>query len=297
MTKVGKLIILIWLLSSTYTMAEEIPKIPHFVMGIYLPGVNDEVNITDIRVAMDYWLKEISHDLNIFDSHTEFFVNMKDMNESFKNNQLDMIIAPPLSIAKHFNLKELADNGMVGVRENGQMNSLILLVKNDSAITSLADLRGKRLLMQENDELCEVFIDTKVRKLTQMGYKQFFSSVSHEIKHSRMILDLFFGKTDAALVYLRAYDVTKELNPQIKNNTKILLSYPLRSKNYTFFSRKFQHSQIILNNISRFTDNPRGQQLLELFKTEEIVDANIEELMPIKALYEEYLRLNSENRK
>lgn len=290
MTRLTRYVLLIVLFSPSYTLAEETINLPHLAMGVYLPGINDELNITDIRVAMDYWVKEITQDMNLFRAHTEFFVDMKDMSQSFNNNQLDVIIAPPLSIVKHFNLNELS-NGFVGIRANGLMNSLILLVKNDTEVTGIASLRGKRLLMPLNDELAEVFIDTQTRKFARIGYKQFFKSIEFESKNSRMILDLFFGKADAALVYLRAYDVTQELNPQIKSKTKVLLSYSLRSKDYAFFSKNFGHGDLILNNIVRFTQNPRGRQLLELFKTDDMVEAKKEDLLPIKALYEEYIEL------
>lgn len=266
-------------------------EIPRFVMGIYLPGVNDEVNLSDIRVAMDYWMQQVSHEMNVLDGHSEFFVDMQEMSRSFNNHELDMIVAPPLSIVKHFNLAELSD-GYVGVRAHNQLNSLILLVKNDSAITRLADLRGKRLLMPENDELATVFIDAQIRKMTGKNYQNFFSSIGYQKKNNRLILDLFFAKADAALVYLSAYDVMSELNPQLKAQTKILAHYPLRSKNYSFFRKDFPYTASILNSISQFTESPRGHQILEIFKTEEIANATIDELAPIKALYDDYRHIN-----
>lgn len=287
---------LIWLFPVTALPDDEKPAIPRFVMGVFLPGINDEVNLSDIRVAMDYWVQQVSQDVNVADSHTEFFDDINEMSQSFTNKNLDMIVAPPLSIARHFNLEELGD-GFVGVRNDGQLNSLILLVKNDPAINSLAELKGKRLTMPEHDELSEVYIDTQTRKLNQLGYQQFFGNVAYQPKNNRLILDLFFGKADAALVYLRAYDLMVELNPQVKTSTKILLSYPVRSKSYSFFSRNFDNTAVILRNLTKFTESARGHQILEIFKTEQIVSAKVQELAPIKAIYQEYIRLKANNKK
>lgn len=280
------------LLLASFSQAAETSKTPRIVLGIYLPGVNDETNLTDIRIAMDYWLKEISRDLNFADSRTDFFLDIKEMSKHFNNNQLDIIIAPPLPIAKYFKMSELT-HGLVGVRNNGDLNSLILLTRNDSGIKSLADLRGKRLLIPKNDELSEVFIDSQTRKLMHQGYREFFGNVNLETKNSRMILDLFFGKADAALVYLHAYDITRELNPQIEKSTRILLEYPLRSKNYTFFSKNFEYTEDILKNLPSVVEKTRGKQLLELFKTEKLENADLDELLKVKALYDEYLELKT----
>jgi phosphonate transport system substrate-binding protein len=287
MAKIGLWLGLLWLSLLASSQAGEQPTIPRFVMGVFLPGVSDEVNLSDIRVAMDYWMQQISHEMNVIDGHTEFFVDMSEMRESFNKKQVDMIVAPPFSIVKHFNLSDLAD-GFMSVRAHGQFNSLLLLVKNDTTAASLSDLRGKRLIMPDNDEMSEVFIDTKTRKQFHLGYQHFFGSVGFENKQSRLILDLFFGKADAALVYLHAYDLMMELNPQIKDKTKILLTYPLRSKSYSFFRRDYADTQNILKHINTLFENPRGREILELFKTDEISISRVKDLIPIKALYEEY---------
>ncbi len=294
MLRIGLFSALFWLPFFSDTQADEQLTIPRLIMGVYLPGINNETNESDIRISMDYWTEQLSHELNVIDEKTEFFVDMHEMSESLKNNQLDMIVAPPLSIVKHINLADLID-GYIGVRPNGKLYSLILLVKNDAAITSLADLRGKRLVMPENDELSEVFIDTQVRKIYKGGFEHFFSSIAYQKKNTRLILDLFFGKADAALVYLPAYEVMTELNPQVKSETKLLLTYPLRAKMYSFFSRKFQYKSTVLKVIKKFPGNAKGQQIMDLFKTEEVEEAKVNELEPIKALYDEYLRLNSNN--
>lgn len=289
MLRIGMFSALFWLSLCVDTLAVEQTTIPRFVMGVYLPGINSEVSEGDIRISMDYWVEQLAHELNVINEKTEFFVDMHEMNESLKNNHLDMILAPPLSIAKHMDLADLMD-GYIGIRPNGKLFSLILLVKNDPAIKSLADLRGKRLIMQENDELSEVFIDTQVRKINKGGYQHFFGSIGYQKKNTRLILDLFFDKADAVLVYLPAYEVMAELNPQITSNTKFLLTYPLRAKMYSF-SRNFKYKSTVLEVIKKFPGNAKGQQIMDLFKTEEVSEAKVSELEPIKALYNEYLRL------
>ncbi|MGD0961336.1 MAG: PhnD/SsuA/transferrin family substrate-binding protein [Methylomonas sp.] len=294
-----KSLLSVMLLSATQFVCAQgndyMPVIPHFIMGIYLPSVNDEINMTDIRVAMDYWLKELTADMNVVEGHAEFFMDMHEMAQSFNAKKLDMISAPALSIVKHFAMNDLSD-GYAGVRTQGRLNSLVLLTKNDAAITGLANLRGKRLLMPNNDELSEIFIDGQTRQLFHTGYKQFFGSVDMNTKNSRMVLDLFFGKADAVLVYLSTYDVMVELNPQIKSNTKILLSYPLSSRSYGFFRREFleeyQLRQPLKDFLAKIAEHPKLQEILVLFKTEAIVPVTIQELTPLRKMYEDYLKLN-----
>lgn len=268
----------------------ENPTLPRFVMGFYLPAISDEVHIKDIRVTMDYWFKEISHDMRILESQAYYFDDIQEISRKFHNNELDIIIVPPLSLIKHFDLNDLGQ-GIAGSRTQGLMNSLVLLVNNNPALTELGNLKGKKLLLLENDELSDMYIDTMVRKQFHVGYEQFFGEVIRKNKSDRLVLDLFFGKADAILVYLRTFDIMAELNPQIKSRIKALLSFELRSKNYSFFSKNFIYTQRIMENIKSFTKNPRGQELLELFKTDELVEASVSELETLEQLYKEHTEL------
>ncbi|MGD0961337.1 MAG: PhnD/SsuA/transferrin family substrate-binding protein [Methylomonas sp.] len=265
---------------------------PHLIIGVYMPGINDEANIKDIRVAMDYWIQELTRDLNIVETRTQFFTDITEMSQSFSENNLDMIIEPGLSIIKYFKLSDLGV-GFRGIRKNEELNSLILLVNNNGAIGSLADLRGKNLTMADNDELSEIYIDTLTRTQFNRKYGQFFGNININKKNSRLILDLFFGKTDAVLVYLKTYDVMAELNPQIKTNTKILLSYPISSKIYCFFRRDFPYTERIIDNLKTPDFNARIGQILELFKTEEFVITGADDLLPIKKLYDDYKNIST----
>ena len=264
--------------------------LPRFVMGFYLPAIYDEVNIKDVKVTMDYWFKEISRDMRILESEADYFDDIQEISRKFHNNELDIIIVPPLSLIKHFDLGDLGQ-GIAGSRTGGLMNSLVLLVNDNPAITDLGNLKGKKLLLLENDELSEMYIDTLVRKQFHVGYEKFFGEVIRKNKSDRLVLDLFFGKADAILVYLRSFDTMAELNPQIKSKIRTLLSFELRSKNYSFFSKNFPYTQRIMENIKSFAKNPRGRELLELYKTDELTEASVSELAPLEQLYKEHTEL------
>ncbi|WP_347986768.1 PhnD/SsuA/transferrin family substrate-binding protein [Methylomonas sp. AM2-LC] len=278
---------------------EQPPHLHRLILGVYLPGLNDEVNVSDIRAAMDYWLQILSKDWSVDSNHTEFFVDINEMVRSFNNKQLDMISAPPMTIIKHFNMKDLSDGFAGVIHTNEHENSLVLLVKNHPDITNLESLRGKRLLIERDDELSDIFIDTQTRKQFNQSYTQFFSSIIFHKKNSQMILDLFFDKAEAALVYSTTYDVMVELNPQIKSRTKILLSYPFKTKSYGFFHRDFMLDNTLTlttflqQNFDHFQEDPRLQQLLIMYKTDALRVARIEELAPFKTLYDEYLKYTS----
>ncbi|MGR9116564.1 MAG: PhnD/SsuA/transferrin family substrate-binding protein [Gammaproteobacteria bacterium] len=261
-------------------------------MGFYYPAINDTADRTDIEVTLTFWTQEITEETDISESNARLYDTIDSMRDAFEGGEIDMIIAPPLAIARYFKREELAD-GFVGVREGGENNSLLLLA-NKASVKSLTNLRGKRLIMPENDELAEVFLDTLMLKTYRQGYKKVFSVIQPKRKINRIVLDLFFNKADAAMVYAGAFEVMAELNPQIKTRLKVLASYPVRAKNFSYFNRNYPLRELLTKKAMSYGEFPRAKQLLAVYKTPELDYCRVDDLRMFDLLYQEYTQLKQD---
>lgn len=261
-------------------------------MGFYFPSINDIADRTDIEISLTFWTKELTEEVAVTESHAFLYDTVQTMRKAFDEGEIDMIIAPPLVIAKYFDRAMLAD-GFVGVREEGLNNSLLLLVNKDR-IDTLKDLRGKRIILPVNDELAEVFLDTLTLKTFKKSFKNIFSVAQPKIKNNRIVLDLFFDKADAAIVYQGAFDVMAELNPQILTKLKILASYPVRAKNFSYFHKDYPLRELLTQKAMSYGEFPRAKQILAVYKTPVLDYCKVEELEMFDALYAEYLELKKQ---
>ncbi|MGR9044386.1 MAG: PhnD/SsuA/transferrin family substrate-binding protein [Gammaproteobacteria bacterium] len=261
-------------------------------MGFYYPSISDTADRTDIEVSLTFWTEELTEEMDISETNARLFDTIDNMRVAFEQGEIDMIIAPPLAIARYFKREDLAD-GFVGVREHGENNSLLLLVNKDS-VGSLNDLRGKSLIMPKNDELADVFLDTLMLKTYRQRYKQVFSTIQPKIKNNRIVLDLFFKKADAAMVYAGAFEIMAELNPQIKTKIKVLASYPVRAKNFSYFKRNYPLRELLTKKAMSYGEFPRAKQILAVYKTPELDYCRVEDLNMFDQLYQEYTRLKQE---
>ncbi|MCX7089039.1 MAG: PhnD/SsuA/transferrin family substrate-binding protein, partial [Methylococcales bacterium] len=218
------------------------------------------------------------------------FDRIEDLKAAFDQGELDMIIAPPLLITKYFKREELGD-GFVGVLEGKKPDNLLLITRIDKNINRIKDLRGKRLVMNDNDELAEVFIDTLVLTELKLSYKNIGLSIQHQNKSNRSVLDVFFDKADVAIVYGSSYDVMAELNPSLKNTLKVLAEYPMKSKNFSYFRHDYPLIMEVNAVAMLFNNSPRGKQILEVFKTAEIDYCKVNELDIFDKYYKDYLHL------
>lgn len=260
--------------------------VPRLFVGTYLPSLSDEINLSDIKISMEFWIVEIAKKFNITDAHVFFFNDISDMRDAFEQRTIDMIVAAPLDIVRHFDINELSA-GIIGNTHDENEWSLVLLV-NKRKISDFMQLKGKRLLLPEGDELPQVYADFLTSQKTHLDSQHFFSSVSHKKKSSRLILDLFFGQVDATIVYRSFYETMVELNPQIGHDIDILETYPIKCKTFAFFNKHYPYAEKIYPLLDKFPEAPRGKQLLEIFKTDRLSRSEVEDLESVVELYRQY---------
>jgi phosphonate transport system substrate-binding protein len=174
---------------------------------------------------------------------------------------------------------------------------LLLVVRTDKHINSAKDLRGKRLVMQDNDDLAEMFLDTEVLKETKKSYKNIGLTTYYQKKSNRILLDVFFDKADSAVIYKSSYDIASELNPDIRNKMKILAEYPVRSKNFSYFRFNYPFKKELTAVSINFNQDARAKQILEVFKTPETDYCKVVELDEYDKFYKDYLALKQHEKK
>ena len=270
--------------------------------GYYFNSINQVASRSDIEISLSYWGKELfdieakKHNFRISAFHAYLYDRMEDMRKAFDDGDLDMIVAPPLLISKYFKREELAD-GFIGVLEGGKQESMILIVRIDKNINSINDLQDKRLEMIETDDLADVLLDTLTLKNLHKSYKNIGLSIQYPKKVNMIILDVFFDKADAGLVYANSLDVMSDLNPAIKDKIKILSSYPIKAKNFSYFRRGYPLVDQFSNFMQDFPNSPKGKQILEIYKTPNLDHCRLEDLDSFDTLYKEYLQLKKNTKK
>jgi hypothetical protein len=271
-------------------------------IAYYYNSVSDVANRSDIEVSFNFWIQELfageakKHDFEITSTKALLFDSIEEMKESFSRGEIDLIVAPPLLISKYFKREEL-DDGFVGVSLGKKPEKLILIIRNDKNIINLKDLHGKRLGMIENDDLTDMFLDTLVLKAFKKSYKKLGPPIQYKKKNNQLILDIFFGKLDAGVVYNSSFDIMAELNPDIKNQVKILAELPIKGKNFSYFRRDYPLTKDLTKVAMSFSGNSRGKVILEVFKTPELDYCKIEDLDVFDKLYKDYLQLKQHQKK
>ncbi|QOY54216.1 PhnD/SsuA/transferrin family substrate-binding protein [Candidatus Sulfurimonas marisnigri] len=260
-------------------------------VGSDASSVND-VNIKDMTIATDVWLKEIAKEINL-DTSTTIYENPAHMAQDFADGKLDYVAAFGLVFVKYFDLSKLSD-GFAQAFLNGEKETFVVVVNKESGINTLSDLEGKSISIQEYDEAAKLYIEYKIKEKLENLTTKFETYPSRQ----RALLKLFFGKVKAAVSTNKSYALATELNPQIGQKLKIIEITNLQATTFGFLSKSMNENtkKLISNGAKNIHKTKRGRQLLTLYKTEMISDSKLEDLKPFQELYDKTNHLNKKGK-
>ena len=105
------------------------------------------------------------------------------------------------------------------------------------------------------------------------------------------ILPLFFGTVDACVVDEVSLNLAKELNPQLAQLKVLARSRPLVESVITAPRTTAPFHKDLVDAMLSLHDDPRGRQLLMVFKTGRVVRIQPGDLEGTRELWKEYDRL------
>lgn len=265
-----------------------------FRIGFYLKSFAD-LERSDFEIALHYWVNEVSKQVEISTS-AFFYDDIDTMRNDFNQQNINFITAAPQIIINHFDLNDLAE-GYKMIWDGSAEDNLLLITHKQFQLNRVTDLKNKRLSLLSNDHTPQIYAD--ILSLEHFGKKAnaVFKKITRIRKSNQLILDLFFKKTDAILVYQKFYNLAIELNPQIKQSTQIISVLPNIPRALGYFHKSVDPNfrQTVLTEINNMHTNAKGQQLLNIFLAEKTINSTISDLKSTQQLVYRYQQLINKN--
>jgi len=241
----------------------------------------------DMMIATEIWVKELIKDTG-YDLEFTYYDDMSKMAEDLDAGKVDLMTGFGLSFIKYFDLSKLDNAFGVGTKD-GLKEVFIVVASKEKGISSIADLKGKSVGVNIDDEVAKLYIQTKVYELTNTQDIKIVEFKSRQ----RALLKLFFSKVDAVVTTNKSFELLKELNPQVSKKLQIIDTTNIQATSFGFFRKGFDEvaKQEISDMAMKLGNDLYGKQLLMIYKTEAIVDTKVEYLDPIKDIYERSLKI------
>jgi ABC-type phosphate/phosphonate transport system substrate-binding protein len=221
-----------------------------------------------------------------------------EMGAAIKLGRVDMVAGSADQTVKSVRNRVL-DPAFVTETAGSVYEDAVLIVRKDSAVMKLADLRGKRLMTLEGARFGNHhrWLDTWTLREANVRVGPFFASVKEGRTSSKVVLACFFGGADACLVPRGGYELASEMNPQILERMKVLGSSTNLIGAIVAFRADLepQKKARVARIMARLHEDPRGRQILKIFRRSRLVAFKPEYLAGIEALigeHEQLLRLH-----
>jgi phosphonate transport system substrate-binding protein len=257
-----------------------------------------EVNENDARAAMKVWGQTISAESGIpLDPAFPIISGTEAIAAEIRGKRIDAITLPT---DEYWALRSMVPLGSIvlGSKEGQSTVQFVLLVRGDSGIERLADLRGHSLVVFQSPltSLAPAWFEIELLQ-HQLGLAaHFWGRTTEATKLLRVILPVFFRQADACLVTLKGFETMSELNPQIGRQLKILARSEAVVPSLFCFRGDYlsPNREKIIREVSRVNETPAGMQTLALFQTERLFPSDPAALASSCALLDLHRRLCAE---
>lgn len=242
-----------------------------------------DVSAADIEVTIKLLVEEIGKNAG-FEAHLAAYTDEREMQQDFESGKINFVATSSLIMARDYD-NNLFGSGIRFLRE-AQSPEQMLIIGN-SNYKELSELRGKRLVLAQNDPLTELYMDYIALQNFKKSYQNSFKILSPS-KVNQLLLKVFFGEADVTVVYFHFYKIALEMNPQLEEKLRIFAKLDNIPPAGAFFHKDtpVEFQEKIIQSAMRMGEEPRGKQLMDIFRTDRIYRADVRDLIPAKQLFE-----------
>lgn len=263
-------------------------------MGVLTNGISNTKS-KDYSVAFEILIREIAAKQNMTGKMISYNRSGKIVHD-FLLHKLDYIMINPYYFLKYHNSLEKDVAVYWSVRKaDSKFEQMIVLVNKDKFHGKLSALKDKRVSMKDDNYMGRVVLDKALLESdVHHSYHNYIKELSSVKTHSRAILQLYFEKTDAAVVPKYAYDLMREMNPAIEKKLKIIYRTDSIFVPFMTMINKKTSPEIITTIIKGSASLPytqNGKNILTLLKMRGLDKLMYKELSGLINYYDEYKEL------
>ncbi len=288
--------ILLWPLSDP-AAADRDDGMPKVLRAAFLQRVFSDIDTRDAQATLELLTREISRNMGL-DATPKviIFPDMASMTEAIRHGDLDIISMPTVEYLRIRDRVPLIPS-FVGAHNNGMGSKYILIARRDSGIRSFPDLKGKTILLpQENKhEESHVWLEVLLMKEGKSNRDSFFSQVKESPKISHSIMGVFFRQSNAAIVTQAGLNTSMALNPQIDRQLMVIAESPFLSDGVTCLlpTASETYRRTVVKAIMKLNESTSGRQLFTIFQTSGTVPFKPAYLEGLEELLREQSRLKA----
>jgi len=247
----------------------------------------NELSKKDSQIVLNLWFEDMMKSLNHSAKFT-FYDDITLMAEDFDSNKLDLIFANGMELVKYFNISKM-QGAFTGGAVGKNADNLVEVRRKSTSKEFLKRQKILRISLLKGETPSQVYAKSIVLREYKNREVHYISTK----KNSAALLKLFFNQSDIAIVPKKTFEFAIELNPQIGIKLEVMHQTNITLATLGYFNKNTDVSfrDKVTELAFKVVQKKRGKQMLLMFKTPKLMKVNPEQLIPIRKLYKEYLKL------
>jgi ABC-type phosphate/phosphonate transport system substrate-binding protein len=258
----------------------------------YSARVFCSIDPKDVIALTKVWMELVDRKMNNpWKTNVVFFKNIRDFENALSDGEVDIAVLLP---EEFINLRRRIPLTPVLSADYGKRfyDELLLLVRNDSGMSDISQLRHKRLKIQTGQKgtIPMQWLDSLLTRKVSSDTLRFFSTIQEDDNASQVVLPLFFGQVDACVANQTEFETLVEMNPQISRRLRILEKSPGFLTGIVAVRKDSTNERrnALLDAIQQLQSEPRGRQLLTLFRINRLIPFKEEHLATVEQLLKKH---------
>ena len=199
--------------------------LPHVLHVAFSSRVFPDVDPRDARIAMELWAKELSRKAGIPHAQVTLFDSPDEIRAMVRRGDIHLVTLPPLDFLAWRRGLNIVP-AYVAANKSGKEMEYLLVVRRDSGIAKVRDLKGKTLALSEasRDQAGSLWLSVLFLRAGIRDVSAHLGRPPEANKPSQAIMGVFFRRYHAAVVNRGSLETCIAVNPQLGKDLVVLES-------------------------------------------------------------------------
>jgi hypothetical protein len=252
---------------------------------IILSNLFPETKSREMKISFELWATKLFVNAGLNYKINLLIVDIDDFTS--KNYNIEKNFMVVLSSVVY--LKTKNDRILEPILITYEDNTQEYIILGSNEIENIDQLRNKRIALTNVGfgEIAEFWLKSIIGGEYKLNMENFFLKLNYLDTESQCVNSVFFKNDNACVVREDVYNLACELNPQIKEKTKVLRKSEKLLHSIFCLTNKFteEERQKFIDAVFKIQSTPDGEQILNLFKRTKLIAYKDEYIENIKRLY------------
>ncbi len=266
-------------------------------------GIISEGNLLakfkDAKIALKAWLEDMAI-LYKGEVGIEFYDKPGPLYEDFKKNKLDMaVVSLSFFFENRASIEKNSNHSWTLSIDNKKYNQYYLVANKKQHLKGFTSFKRKTLAIKKGDENALTWLNKNSYEKNRVRSDKILKKIKYESKESTVLLNVFFGKTDYAVVTKEAWDIMLEFNPTLKKRIEILEKSENIFLPFIGFFSKNAHKKsvdVFFKVSSNLEELDGGKRIIKMLNFNSIFKVDEKMLLKLDYFYNEYFKLKKKYR-